>query len=282
MKSDTSALSAVTNALNLGSSVVQTATSAMSSVNTILKQLKADLVTAHDGRRRQDPGAERHQRSAVEPQEHHRFGRASTRSTSWTVRPPPPTSCLRSPRTNSGGTQGNDLGTIAGRYHQHRPGGRLLVRRTARRPRCLSRPLPARRVIRRATPPRPTAPRTAAAGYYAADSLLAFNITGASSTDLSQLSSAIGRGHLQCHRSLRPARHLHDHDQQPADPSSPPCRMRSPAAWAALWDADMNQASTRPERLADPAAARRAGSVDREPEQPADPEAVPVSPDLIR
>ena len=46
MKSDTSALSAVTNALNLGASVVSTATSAISSVNTILKAMKADLITA--------------------------------------------------------------------------------------------------------------------------------------------------------------------------------------------------------------------------------------------
>ena len=46
MKSDVSALGAVTNALNLGASVLNTATSAMTSVETILKQMKADLVTA--------------------------------------------------------------------------------------------------------------------------------------------------------------------------------------------------------------------------------------------
>ena len=46
MKSDISALGAVTNALNLGASVLSTATSAMNSVETILKQMKADLVTA--------------------------------------------------------------------------------------------------------------------------------------------------------------------------------------------------------------------------------------------
>ena len=46
MKSDVSALGAVTNALNLGSSVLNTATSAMNSVETILKQMKADIVTA--------------------------------------------------------------------------------------------------------------------------------------------------------------------------------------------------------------------------------------------
>ena len=46
MKSDTSALGAVTNALNLGASVLNTATSAMNSVETILKQMKADVVTA--------------------------------------------------------------------------------------------------------------------------------------------------------------------------------------------------------------------------------------------
>jgi flagellin len=36
----------VTNALNLGASVLNTATSAMNSVETILKQMKADIVTA--------------------------------------------------------------------------------------------------------------------------------------------------------------------------------------------------------------------------------------------
>ena len=46
MKSDVSALGAVTNALNLGASVLNTATSAMNSVEGILKQMKADIVTA--------------------------------------------------------------------------------------------------------------------------------------------------------------------------------------------------------------------------------------------
>ena len=46
MKSDVSALGAVTNALNLGASVLNTATSAINSVETILKQMKADIVTA--------------------------------------------------------------------------------------------------------------------------------------------------------------------------------------------------------------------------------------------
>ena len=46
MRSDTSALGAVSNALNLGASVLNTATSAMNSVETILKQMKADIVTA--------------------------------------------------------------------------------------------------------------------------------------------------------------------------------------------------------------------------------------------
>ncbi|MGI4765407.1 MAG: hypothetical protein ACRYGP_10155, partial [Janthinobacterium lividum] len=46
MKSDVSALGAVGNALNLGASVLNTATSAMNSVETILKQMKADIVTA--------------------------------------------------------------------------------------------------------------------------------------------------------------------------------------------------------------------------------------------
>jgi flagellin len=52
MKSDTSALSAVSDALNLGSSVVSTATSAVSSVLSILNKIKADVVTA------QQPGTD--------------------------------------------------------------------------------------------------------------------------------------------------------------------------------------------------------------------------------
>ena len=46
MNSDNAANSAVANALNLGLSVISTGTSAMNSVETVLKQMKADLVTA--------------------------------------------------------------------------------------------------------------------------------------------------------------------------------------------------------------------------------------------
>ena len=46
MKSDTGALSAVTDALNLGSSTLGTATAALNSTLTILNKIKADLVTA--------------------------------------------------------------------------------------------------------------------------------------------------------------------------------------------------------------------------------------------
>ncbi len=46
LKSDTGALSAVSDALNLGSSVVGTATAAVSSTLTLLNKIKADLVTA--------------------------------------------------------------------------------------------------------------------------------------------------------------------------------------------------------------------------------------------
>ena len=46
MKSDTGALSAVTDALNLGSSVVGTATAALNSTITLLNKMKNDVVTA--------------------------------------------------------------------------------------------------------------------------------------------------------------------------------------------------------------------------------------------
>ena len=46
MRSDVSALSAVTSALNLGASVLNSGTSAMNGVETILKQMKQDMVTA--------------------------------------------------------------------------------------------------------------------------------------------------------------------------------------------------------------------------------------------
>ena len=46
MKSDTGALSAVTDALNLGSSVVSTATAALNSTITLLNKMKNDVLTA--------------------------------------------------------------------------------------------------------------------------------------------------------------------------------------------------------------------------------------------
>ena len=46
MKSDTGALSAVTDALNLGSSVVSTATAALNSTITLLNKMKDDVLTA--------------------------------------------------------------------------------------------------------------------------------------------------------------------------------------------------------------------------------------------
>ncbi len=46
MKSDTGALSAVTDALNLGSSVVSTATAALNSTITLLNKMKDDVITA--------------------------------------------------------------------------------------------------------------------------------------------------------------------------------------------------------------------------------------------
>ena len=55
MKSDTSALSAVSDALNLGSSTLGTATAALNSTLSILQKMKADLVTA------QTPGVDKSQ-----------------------------------------------------------------------------------------------------------------------------------------------------------------------------------------------------------------------------
>ena len=46
LRSDTGALSAVSDALNLGSSVVGTATAALNSTLTLLNNIKSDLVTA--------------------------------------------------------------------------------------------------------------------------------------------------------------------------------------------------------------------------------------------
>ncbi len=46
MKSDTGALSAVTDALNLGASVVGTATAALNSTITLLNKMKNDVITA--------------------------------------------------------------------------------------------------------------------------------------------------------------------------------------------------------------------------------------------
>jgi flagellin len=55
MKSDTSALSAVSDALNLGSSTLGVATAALNSTLTIMNKMKADLVTA------QTPGTDKTQ-----------------------------------------------------------------------------------------------------------------------------------------------------------------------------------------------------------------------------
>ena len=55
MKSDTGALTAVNDALNLGSSTIGTATAALNSTLTILNKIKADLVTA------QTPGTDKTQ-----------------------------------------------------------------------------------------------------------------------------------------------------------------------------------------------------------------------------
>ena len=55
MKSDTGALTAVNDALNLGSSTIGTATAALNSTLTILNKIKADLVTA------QTPGTNKDQ-----------------------------------------------------------------------------------------------------------------------------------------------------------------------------------------------------------------------------
>ncbi len=46
MKSDTGALSAVTDALNLGASVVSTATAALNSTISLLNKMKDDVITA--------------------------------------------------------------------------------------------------------------------------------------------------------------------------------------------------------------------------------------------
>ena len=71
MKSDTGALSAVTDALNLGSSVVTTATAALNSTITLLNKMKNDVLTA------QTSGTDKTQvqtdisAQQVEPDQHH-------------------------------------------------------------------------------------------------------------------------------------------------------------------------------------------------------------------
>ena len=193
MKSDTSALSAVTNALNLGSSVVDTATSAMSSVTTILKQMKADLVTA------QTAGADKSQVqtdiTAQQSSLKNIIASASFNEVNLLDGSTTSTAIVSSfARTSSG----NDLGTIAintagialaGNSASSTTGGGLLGTSLA-----LSDIGSASTVAYTTSFTTTTSTTaTASAGYYAGDSLLAFDISGSGVTtnDLQNVSAAI-------------------------------------------------------------------------------------------
>ena len=190
MKSDTAALGAVTNALNLGSSVVNTASSAMSSVTTILQQLKADLVTA------QTTGTTRSQvQSDITAQQQSLktiIASASFNQVNLLDGSTTSTNIVSSfARTASG----NDLGTIAVdtsniQLAGSTTGGGLLGTSLALSDVASG----SGNTTSYTTATSGTA--TSAAGFYASDSILAFTIAPAAggtvtTSDLAQLSSAI-------------------------------------------------------------------------------------------
>ncbi|WP_237478505.1 flagellin [Lichenibacterium dinghuense] len=177
LKSDTGALSAVSDALNLGASVVSTSTAAVTSTLTLLNKIKADLVTA------QQPGTSQasvqtdisaQQKSLISILSSASFNGVNlldgsqasgasfvasfTRSSSGTT-------SVQTLQVNTVGTAGTQ---VAG------SGGILALA-----------------ISGLGTGANGTAGTAGSAGTYAAGSLLAVDITSASATDLKTLQTAV-------------------------------------------------------------------------------------------
>ena len=176
MKSDTGALSAVTDALNLGSSVVGTATAALNSTITLLNKMKDDVVTAQTSGT--DPTQVQTDISAQQASLINIMASASFNGVNLLDGSTPSATVVSSFSRNASGTS---VGTISintsgiALSSTSGPGGLLGASLS------VASAMGTGGVT-----------GTAAGGLYASDSILAFTLTGATTaTDLTALSTAI-------------------------------------------------------------------------------------------
>ncbi len=178
MKSDTGALSAVTDALNLGSSVVSTATAALNSTITLLNKMKDDVITAQTSGT--DPAQVQTDISAQQSSLISIMASASFNGVNLLDGSTASATVVSSFSRNATGA--TTIGTIGIRHGGNRADG---VRNGGR---------PAWLVAfqRHTVMGTAGAGGTAAGGSYAGDSLLGFQISSSTtSTDLTALSVAI-------------------------------------------------------------------------------------------
>ena len=189
MKSDVSALSSVTDALNLGGSVVSTATAAVDATLTIMNKLKADLVTA------QTPGTSAsqvqtdivaQQKSLLDILSAASFNGVNLLDGSQGANP---TSIVASfARSTSGGVSSSNIGTIsiATQSAAGTTGGTALTGTNGILAAAIAT------TTANGTAGTSTTGATGASGTYDATSILAFQITSSTSAaDLTTLSTAI-------------------------------------------------------------------------------------------
>ncbi len=215
MKSDTGALSAVTDALNLGSSVVSTATAALNSTITLLNKMKDDVLTA------QTSGTDKTQVqtdiSAQQASLINIMASASFNGVNLLDGSTATANVVSSFSRNSSGA--TTVGTIA-----IDTSGIALSSATTQGG-LLGASLS---VTSAAGTGGVTG--TAAGGLYASDSILAFNISSASSTDLTSCRPPSTRP-----SKASPRRVPRSAPSRPTSPtsraSSRPCRTPSPPAW---------------------------------------------------
>ena len=233
MKSDTGALSAVTDALNLGSSVVGTATAALNSTITLLNKMKDDVVTAQTSGT--DPLQVQTDISAQQASLINIMASASFNGVNLLDGSSPSATVVSSFSRNASGTSvgtinidtsgialtstggpGGLLGTSLGVSSASGTGG---------------------------------AAGTAAGGLYASDSILAFTISGSTTaTDLTALSTAIDAAITNVTKAgASLGAYKTNIDNQSSFVSSLSDAITSGVG--SLVDADMNVASTRLQAL---------------------------------
>ncbi len=212
MKSDTGALSAVTDALNLGSSVVSTATAALNSTITLLNKMKDDVITAQTSGT--DPAQVQTDISAQQASLISIMASASFNGVNLLDGSTATANVVSSFSRNSTGA--TTIGTIAINT------AGIALTRPERRAACLARRIPASHCHGNGRRERNGCRR-----LYASDSILGFQISSSTtSTDLTALSAAIDTAITT---SLRPA--LSWAITRPTSPtsraSSRRCRTRS-------------------------------------------------------